>query len=544
MKDTTMRYEENEQEIDLKAMFFDALYRWRSILLAGLILAVLLGAYKYWSAGKAAQALEKAIAEGTVVQDDFDKDYVQAQEKLNAKEAERRTQSNKSTDLQKQINEAKKKIADNNVSITAQRNVITFNEGQIENTQILLNDAQEYLNNSVLMQVAEDRPMVRRVYKVALPQNTDELLRDPTDEVVASYRDPLAGEAKIAALQQKYGLTAELTSELYGVVTDLNANTVTVIAYGKDEAMAKEVADAVYSSLRDQKLHMPVSHSLELIMEQSSRGKDQGLVDKKNNYRSSVLNYNNNISTYQTAIETANAAIENLQNENANQNVQINDYQREQKICDEQVFLLSNEIAKMEETMPSIVPDTASQIKSAIKFAIIGFVVGGALLFVIYIVIYVLKPMLRMPDDIRTVYGYPILGVLNKKVREKVCAIDKWIMKAEGRGQRPGDDEMIKTVAVSVANTAENGSKVAVMTTLKENKTIVQIAEQLKGLVPEMQFVLLTEGVSKASNVDELSRCDAAVLLEERNATSMGKLTADVNQIRLFNKKVLGAIVM
>ena len=539
-----MGYEENEQEIDLKAMFFDALYRWRRILLAGLILAVFLGAYKYWSAGKAAQALEKAIAEGTVVQSDFDKGYVKAQEEMNAKETERRTQSKKSTDLQKQINDAKKKIADNNVSITAQQNAITFNEGQIENTQILLDDAQEYLNNSVLMQVAEDRPMVRRVYKVALPQNTDELLRDPTDEVVASYREPLVGEQKIAALQQKYGLTAELMNELYSVGTDLNANTVVVTSYGKDEAMAKEIADAVYGSLRDQKLRMPVSHSMELIMEQSTRGKDQGLVDRKNTYRGNVLTYQNNIASYQTAIETANAAIENLQNENTNHNVQIDDYLREQKICDEQVFLLSNEIAKMEEKMPSMVPDTASQIKSAIKFAILGFIVGAMALAMVYAGLYVIRPMLRLPDDIRTIYGYPILGVLNKKVREKVCAIDKWIMKAEGRDKRPGDDEIVKTVAVSVANTAENGSKVAVMTTLKENKTIVQIAEQLKGLVPEMQFVLLTEGVSKASNVDELSHCDAAVLLEERNATSMGKLTADVNQIRLFNKKVLGAIVM
>ena len=539
-----MGYEDNEQEIDLKEMFFNALYRWRSLLLAGLILAVLLGAYKYWSAGKAAQALEKAIAEGTVVQDDFDKGYVKAQEKLNAKETERRTQSKKSTDLQTQINDAKKKIADNNVSITSQQNAITFNKGQIENTQILLDDAREYLNNSVLMQVAEDRPLVKRVYKVTLPQNTDELLRDPTDEVVASYREPLVGEQKIAALQQKYGLTAALMNELYSVGTDLNANTVIVTAYGKDEAMAKEIADAVYSILKDQKRHMLVSHSLELIMEQSSRGKDQGLVDRKNTYRGSVLTYQNNIASYQTAIDTANAAIENLQNENANQNVQISDYQREQKICDEQVYLLSNEIAKMEEKMPSMVPTAASRVKSAVKWAIIGFIAGAALLFVIYIVIYVLKPMLRMPDDIRTVFGYPVLGVLNKKVREKVCAIDKWIMKAEGRGQRPGDDEIVKTAAVSIANTAEPGSLVAVMTTLKENNTILQIAEQLKGLVPEMQFVLLTEGVSKASNVDELSRCDAAVLLEERNATSMGKLTADVNQIRLFGKKVLGAVVM
>lgn len=539
-----MGYEDNEQEIDLKAMLFDALYRWRSILVAGLIGALLLGAYKYWSVNKAAAALEEAIADGTVVQDDFDKGYIKAQEKLNEKEDKRRKQSVMSTSLQSQINAAESRIADIQVSITGQQNAIAFNEGQIENTQLLLDDAQEYLDNSILMQTAEDRFLISRAYKVTLPQNTDELLRDPTDEVVASYRTPMVGEKKIVDLQEKYGLTAVLMGELYSVGTDLNANTITITAYGKDEAMAKEIADAVYSSLRDQKLHMPTKHSMELVMEQSTRGKDQGLVDRKNSYRSTILGYGNSIRSYQNAIDSENAAIAALRNEAENLNTQISDYQKEKKVCDEQAYLLANEIAKMEEKMPSMIPDMVSRIKSTIKWAILGFVAGGALLFVIYIVIYVLKPMLRMPDDIRTVYGYPVLGVLNKKVREKVCAIDKWIMKAEGRGQRPGDDEIVKTAAVSIAKTAEPGSLVAVMTTLKENNTITQIAEQLKGLVPEMQFVLLTEGISKASNVDELSRCDAAVLLEERNATSMGKLTADVNQIRLFNKKVLGAVVM
>ena len=539
-----MGYEDNEQEIDLKEMLFNALYRWRSLLLAGLILAVLLGAFKFWRTGKAAEDLQQAIADGTVVQDDFDKGYIKAQEKLREKETERREQSIRSTSIQSQINAAENRIADIQVSITDQQNAIAFNEGQIENTQLLLDDAQEYLDNSILMQTAEDRLLISRAYKVTLPQNTDELLRDPTDEVVASYRTPMEGEKKIAALQEKYGLTAVLMGELYSVGTDLNANTITITAYGKDEAMAKEIADAVYSSLRDQKLHMPTKHSMELVMEQSTRGKDQGLVDRKNSYRSTILGYGNSIRSYQNAIDSENAAITALRSEAENLNTQISDYQKEKKICDEQAYLLANEIAKMEEKMPSMIPDMVSRIKSTIKWAILGFVAGGALLFVIYVVIYVLKPMLRMPDDIRTVYGYPVLGVLNKKVREKVCAIDKWIMKAEGRGQRPGDDEIVKTAAVSIANTAEPGSLVAVMTTLKENNTITQIAEQLKGLVPEMQFVLLTEGISKASNVDELSRCDAAVLLEERNATSMGKLTADVNQIRLFNKKVLGAVVM
>ena len=175
---------------------------------------------------------------------------------------------------------------------------------------------------------------------------------------------------------------------------------------------------------------------------------------------------------------------------------------------------------------------------------ILGFIAGCALLFIYYFVTYAVLPFLRMPDDIRTVYGYPILGVLNKKARKDLCAIDKWIMKAEGRDKRPGDDEIIKTAALSIANTIETGSRIALMSSLKSEKTLEILSEKLPKLVPTMKFVTLTEGVSRSTNVDELSRCDAVVLIEERNVTSMGRLDANIDQIRLFNKKVLGAIVL
>ncbi|MBQ0146494.1 MAG: hypothetical protein KBS51_05210, partial [Lachnospiraceae bacterium] len=142
------------------------------------------------------------------------------------------------------------------------------------------------------------------------------------------------------------------------------------------------------------------------------------------------------------------------------------------------------------------------------------------------------------------VYGFPILGVFNKKVSGGTCEIDKWIMKAERREERPCDDEVIKTAAVSIANLAESGSKVALFTTLKPNQLIEIIRTQLSMELPDLDIILLSEGVSKASNVDELSHCDGIILLEERNETSMNRFSANVDQIRLFNKKVLGAIIM
>ena len=538
-----MGYEDNEQEIDLKAMFFDALYRWRSILVAGLIGALLLGAYKYWSVNKAAASLEEAIAEGTVIESDFDKGYLQAKEKIEAKEADRRTQSKKSTDLQKQINDAKNTITENTVNIDVQKNSIELYNNQIENAQRLIDETQEYLDRSVLMQAADDLWTGRAIYQVTVDNADPAAYRDPADQVIASYRMPQAGSEEMKELGTKLGLEADLLSELYSIGADGDANTVIVTAYGKDKAMAEEILTRVCSLVEAQKTE-EILHQLIQSRVEFSNAKSEDCVNGRNERKAAILDYQDTINTSRTSIATANSEIEKAERAIENASSQIGDFEKEKEICDDKVFLYTNEINKMTEKMPSMIPTTASKIKSSIKWAILGFIVGCAVLFIIYIVLYVVRPLLRMPDDIRTVYGYPVLGVLNKKVREKVCAIDKWIMKAEGRGQRPGDDEIVKTAAVSIAKTAEPGSLVAVMTTLKENNTMTRVAEKLRGLVPEMQFVLLTEGISKASNVDELSRCDATVLLEERNATSMGKLTADVNQIRLFNKKVLGAIVL
>lgn len=540
-----MGYEDNEQEIDLKEMFFYALYKWRSLLIAGLIGAVLLGAYQCYSIVSGSEKLQKAIEEGTVVEDDYDSKYLKAKSKLESKESERREQSKKSTEVLGQINTAKGTITIGEATIEQQTEAIDLSNRQIERTEALIDEIQSYLDGSVLMQVAEDKPFAKAVYQVKLENEPSaESYIDPADQVVASYTRPMNGSKEIQQLLEKYSLTSEQLDELYSVGSDVSSNRVTVWAVGRDRAMAEDILKVIGDLVAKQRELIEVSHTLDLVLQEYSQTRDTGAAESKNQKKKDILKYQNSISEYKGKIVAAKAAVEQAGHDIENAKARIDDLEKEKAEYDEKAFYLANEITKLEKKMPSMLPSLATRWTTIVKFMLIGFVAGAALLFVIYIAIYVLKPMLRMPNDIRTVYGYPVLGVLNKKVREKVCAIDKWIMKAEGRGQRPGDDEIIKTVAVSIANTAESGSTVALMTTLKENKSIEQITEQIRGLIPGMQFKLLTEGVSKAANVDELSRCDAAVLLEERNATSMGKLTADVNQIRLFGKKVLGAIVL
>ena len=539
-----MGYEENEHEIDLKAMLFDVLYRWRRILVAGLIGALLFGVYKFWDVSVSAVALQKAIADGTVVEKDYDKGYLSDRDKIYEKEEERRTESQKATDLQDDINEANAKIKSNEINIASIKNNIEITNVQIENTQVLLDEAQRYLDNSVLIQAADEIHMTRNIYQVTVPGDSPTTFRDPADQIVGLYRSPLSGSKEIKALAAKYNLDNDFIDELYGVGGDTNANTVTVTAYGKDDAMAADILKTVSALVEAQTADISISHEFTKAFTESEIYRSSSWISVRTDYSSRVNNYQNEINGYKSSIESANLEIKNAEQNIANLKDQIIDYEKEKAICTEKATLLGNEIAKMEKKMPSMIPSLASKIKSAVKWALLGFVAGCAILFIIYAAAYVIRPLLRMPSDIRTAYGYPVLGVLNKQVCEKLCAIDKWIMKAEGRDKRPGDDEIIKTAAVSIANTAEAGNRIALISTLKPEKNIEILSKKLPELVPAMSFVTLNEGVTKASNVDELSRCDAVVLIEERNVTSMGKLDANISQIRLFNKKVLGAIVL
>lgn len=539
-----MGYEDNEQEIDLIAMLFDALYKWRSILLAGLIGALLLGAYKYWNVNKASVTLEKAIADGTVSESDFDQAYLTAKQNIEDKEKERRTQSQASTDVQGKINGVNNTITDSRADIEVQENNIKLYNAQIENAQRLVDEIQGYLDQSVLMQAAEELWTGKAVYQVNVADADPNSYRDPADQLVSSYQKPMAGSDEMAALAEKYGLDSILLDELFSVESNIDANNVIITANGRDKAMAEEILGKVCNLVEVQAREMGIPHALEKTRQEFSKEKNAELVETRNTKKDKIVSYQGTMNTAKASIVTANAKIEKDEREIANAEAKISDLESEKELSDEKVGLLEKEITTLKENMPPKVSGSAPKVKSSIKWAVIGFVAGCAVLFMVYVALYVLRPRLRRPDDIRTGYGYPVIGVLNKKGREKSCIVDQWIMKAEGRGKRPGDDEIIRTAAVTIANTAQEGSRIALLSSLKSGKTLDILSEQISGLVPSMSFVTLTEGVTKAANVDELSRCDAVVLVEERNETTMDKLDADINQARLFNKKVLGAIVL
>lgn len=539
-----MGYEDNEQEIDIKEMFFHALYRWRSILLAGLVGALILGAWKCYGIVKNQAALEKAIEEGTATESDYDSKYLAAKNALNAKKDEYQDQVLQTADLKRQIRDAERTVTYSASSVQTQEDLIRTLEEQIRSSERITAEYQDALDSSVLLQTASAQPVMTAVFQVVLPDAAEGVFPDPADRVTASYRKPGTSAALLKELAKKYDLTEEQLAECYEVEPDTESDRIIIKTVGFDRKMAEELCKAVCALVESEKESIPRDHELQQVLQEYSVEKNADLINRANEIQSSIKQNINEIRSFKASIETAKSAIKTAQQNGDSAQVQLDSLKVKNEKSREKEDALAEEAARMENNLPEKIPSVFSGKKTVIKYVLIGFFVSALLLFVIYIAIYVLKPMLRIPDDIRTVFGYPVLGVFGKKMPGRICAIDKWIMKADGSGRHPDNEEVIKTAAVSIANTAEAGAKAALITSLKEDQQILAIFGKLQELVPEMAFVLLTEGVSKASNVDELSRCDAVVLLEERNATYMKKLTEDVDQIRLFHKKVLGAIVM
>jgi len=444
---TCSGYNNYEREINLKDLLFSILYRWRSLLLAGLIGLALIGGYKFATSYKTSVVLGQNNEESAKI--------------LRQKEAER----------------------------------------------IRLATMVEYYSESPLMYInGFARPTVEIIYSITITDaKADELYKDSIDAIVAAYTIGLDVYDEF----NKNGIEGRYAEELYTCDYDIDSNTIQIIASGPDKEMAKQIADIVAGAVENKKNNITSEyrdHSLKKVAEHYYEIIDRDLLKKQNSFISSI------------------------------------------KTRKEELKKLEDEIAKLK-IDSGLMGDTVVSKKgfipnSIIKYSILGAILGVFIVVVWYCVIYVLKPILRTENDIRNQYGIPVIGTLPKKQPTKPLFIDKLLMKLEGRSDCQNAEETIKTASISISNTASKGSHVVVITSMAENKAFDKIAEKLNSIVTEVTLILLRGGTDKANNVEELSKCDAVVLVEERDVSSLNKINEELRQIKLFDKKVLGAIII
>ena len=243
-----------ETEIDLKDLFFELLYKWRSILAAALIGAILLGAYQYYS-------IYKTHSEG------------------------------KQTKEEKQYE----------IDLENYRDSVKNTKNSIRTYTKLIKEKNDYLDESVYMSldsqnewVASKRYYIKMDQSVldALPESAQE---DPADYVAAVYTTTLKSNLDAGEMEALLGTgKREYIDELVGIGADNASNSFTITVIGPDEETVTRQMD--YFVNRMETYSQPMAqevgaHTLSLVNENVISRTDSGLSAKQDEINQQLVDW-------------------------------------------------------------------------------------------------------------------------------------------------------------------------------------------------------------------------------------------------------------
>lgn len=230
-------------EINLRNLFFHILYRWRSILIAALIGAIVLCGYQYLSI-KTAHDAGKLTKEERQYQIDF-----------------------------QQYKEG----------LASSKNTVRVYTK-------LLQEQNDYLNNSIYIQLSPQSVWVASSkYLVKLDQAITERMSqstgtDPADSILPLYSVPLSEVTDEEELKEAFGTdNTEYINELVITSTNIDDNTVTVFVLGESKEAAQRGLSLVKTQMEKisvDKVQDTESHRLICIADSISRGLDKEMSEK------------------------------------------------------------------------------------------------------------------------------------------------------------------------------------------------------------------------------------------------------------------------
>ena len=243
-----------EKEIDLRDLFFHLCYRWRSLIVAALVGAVLSGGFQYYS-------IYRIHSEGKQTKEE--KQYV--------------------IDLQNYQDSVK----------NAKNSIRTYNK--------LMKEKNDYLDESVYMSLdSQNEWMAYKRYYIkldqavldALPESVQE---DPADYVAAVYVSTLKSGLNATEIEELLGTgRKEYIDELVNISADNATNTITVLVIGADEETVRKQLDYFINRLME--VSMPLAqqvgaHTLATVNEDCLTRMDNNLSAKQDEINQQLVDW-------------------------------------------------------------------------------------------------------------------------------------------------------------------------------------------------------------------------------------------------------------
>lgn len=486
----------HEEEIDLIQLAFSILHKYRQILMTVVICAVLAAgfglaknAYSSYAEGKAADSEDVAVAK-SAAQQKYDEEML----------AYREEKTKHDTNVQQYQEE------------------LLENQQAIESTKIKIQNAQEYLDNSVLntidpynVPVAQADLYVSTDYKI-LP-GMDYQNVDYTDAVLKAYSSLITNSETMEKIAKTVGMEERYLRELVSVSGDSSTRLLTIRAYGADEATANKILDALLVRMEDVRptIQSTVgSHSIAQLTRTSTVSVMTWLRDSQQQNRDDLTNLQNQVTTLEAA-----------------------DRVLEQSIEDEQQALEAMEL-----------PEKPKETGNSMKMVILGALLGGVLACGVVVVKFLLDGMVYSASELNRSTGLPVLGALASDRTKKAGKLDAKLYQMEGRPDGSADAEMLCLMAQTIRSRAPEAKNILVTGDLPADQlealaAALQATEPLRG-----QSVTAAESILKAAaTVPHVVAADAIVLAADCTVTRTDAVREQNEKIVRLGKQILGCIV-
>lgn len=486
----------HEEEIDLIQLAFSILHKYRQILMTVVICAVLAAgfglaknAYSSYAEGKAADSEDVAVAK-SAAQQKYDEEML----------AYREEKTKHDTNVQQYQEE------------------LLENQQAIESTKIKIQNAQEYLDNSVLntidpynVPVAQADLYVSTDYKI-LP-GMDYQNVDYTDAVLKAYSSLITNSETMDKIAKTVGMEERYLQELVSVSGDSSTRLLTIRAYGADEATANKILDALLVRMEDVRptIQSTVgSHSIAQLARTSTVSVMTLLRDSQQQNRDDLTNLQNQVTTLEAA-----------------------DRVLEQSIEDEQQAL---EAMKL--------PEAPKEGTSMPKLIVLGALLGAVLACGVVVVKFLLDGMVYSASELNRSTGLPVLGALASDRTKKAGKLDAKLYQMEGRPDGSADAEMLCLMAQTIRSRAPEAKNILVTGDLPADQlealaAALQATEPLRG-----QSVTAAESILKAAaTVPHVVAADAIVLAADCTVTRTDAVREQNEKIVRLGKQILGCIV-
>lgn len=485
-----------EREIDLFDLMADILEHWRSVLIAMIVGAVLLGIFGYV------------------------KFYKEFQNNQN----EQVTVSNANDTTRKEkIKRMKESLGDD--LLAGVDSVIVW-ENKYDLKEI-------YYKNSLYMQLDPLHVVQKElVYQIQAEDNSG------GSKFGIVYGNVIKNVGLYDWIEQQTGMDAAYVGELISAdvksgmtiadgtqVLLSDSNCVKIVIMQKDEESCENLADAVkeYLAMQQENLSQEIgNHELILLSETMGTVMNTGVLNSQTAYR-------DEISSLKATIAATKAGFTEEQKQYYN-------------------LLTQNDSAIVDSAQDVVAESVTVQKPSvSIKYVVLGAVLFAFVYAMILCLMYIFNGKLRASDELQNLYHIPQMGLIVKDSKKKLLP-DKWVDNLRNHGKRKFTPAQSMELAVAAAKIAavKNGLDHVCLMGCNLAEGADNVCESIKQALEKEQIAvtILDNVLYNAEAMEKLENEKGVVLVEKAGSTLYDEVAKEIELLTRQDIAVLGGIVV